>query len=221
MSCFPSEWQYTLYKFTTITQISRQLSGINILAFLASISFTAAQLRAGEKDGDQASIKQNLGLGIGFGAANAIFSAIAYFLIELLPEGLSLEDVNELDEAAANGNNKPDKPKTEAERKKETARRERQERLYKFRRLLYGRRRLLLQSLAGGTVMLFVLTFLLRLPPTNPHKLGAVTAFIFLFTLCYSPGAGAVPFLYSAEIWPNEGRGIFLLLRVSAQLIRR
>jgi len=203
-----------------ITKNFRQLSGINILAFLASIFFTAAQLRAGEKDGDQASIKQNLGLGIGFGAANAIFSAIAYFLIEPLPEGPSLEDVNQLDETLVEGNNKTSEP-TEAKRKKEKARRERQERLYKFRRLLYGRRRLLLQSLAGGTVMLFILTFLLRLPSTNPNKLGAVTAFIFLFTLCYSPGAGAVPFLYSAEIWPNEGRGMFLLLRVFAQLIRQ
>jgi hypothetical protein len=32
--------------------------------------------------------------------------------------------------------------------------------------------------------------------------------FIMLYTLFYSPGAGCVPFLYSSEVWPNEGRGM-------------
>jgi len=62
---------------------------------------------------------------------------------------------------------------------------------------------------------LFILTFLLKLPASNSHKLGAVTAFVFLFTLCYSPGAGAVPFLYSAEIWPNEGKEVGMSWAVS------
>jgi hypothetical protein len=115
---------------------------------------------------------------MGFGAANALFSAAAFKLVE-----------------------PPEADEKSDEKDKE-------ERLPKITELLYGRRRLLLASLAGGTVMLFILTFLLRLPVENPNKLGAVLAFVFLFTICYSPGAGAIPFVYSAEVWPNEGRGM-------------
>ena len=57
--------------------------------------------------------------------------------------------------------------------------------------------------------MLFILTFLLRLDASNDAKLPLVMVFIILWTFFYSPGAGAVPFLYSAEVWPNEGRGRF------------
>ena len=56
--------------------------------------------------------------------------------------------------------------------------------------------------------MLFTLTFLLKINESNPAKLPLVVIFIMLLTLCYSPGAGCVPFLYSAEVWPNEGRGM-------------
>jgi hypothetical protein len=71
-----------------------------------------------------------------------------------------------------------------------------------------GRRSLLLISLAGGAVMLLILALLLLLSADNSAKLPLVVIFIILFTFFYSPGAGAVPFLYSAEIWPNEGRGM-------------
>lgn len=71
-----------------------------------------------------------------------------------------------------------------------------------------GRRSLLLLSLAGGTVTLFILAFLLGLKSDNSAKLPLVMIFIVLFTFFYSPGAGAVPFVYSAEVWPNEGRGM-------------
>ena len=56
--------------------------------------------------------------------------------------------------------------------------------------------------------MLFVLTFLLNLDASNPAKLPVVVVFIILFTFFYSPGAGCVPFVYSAEVWPNDGRGM-------------
>lgn len=56
--------------------------------------------------------------------------------------------------------------------------------------------------------MLFILTFLLDLKEGNPAKLPVIVFFIIIFTLFYSPGAGCVPFLYSAEVWPNEGRGM-------------
>lgn len=39
-------------------------------------------------------------------------------------------------------------------------------------------------------------------------RLGLVALFIYLFDICYSPGAGPVPFTYSAEIWPITHRDI-------------
>jgi hypothetical protein len=127
-----------------------------------------------------------LGLTIGFGAANAVFSAIAYFLIE------PVEVEN------------PDHDSTPAVAEEESN--------FKLRawlqRRLQGRRSLLLLSLSSGAVMLFILTFLLDLKENNPAKLPIIVIFIMLFTLCYSPGAGCVPFVYSSEVWPNEGRGM-------------
>jgi hypothetical protein len=186
------------------------LTVASILAFLASVFFTAANLT--DSTGD--TVKQNLGLGVGFGAANAIFSTIAYWLIEPLPHDMGVEDADE-EIITPPSEDAPTKEARKVARKKEA----RQQRVKKLQELLYGRRRLLLQSLFSGTVMLFILTFLLRLPKENSAKLGAVTTFIFLFTLCYSPGAGAVPFLYSAEIWPNEGRGMLVLLCACAILM--
>ena len=39
-------------------------------------------------------------------------------------------------------------------------------------------------------------------------RLGLVALFIYLFDIFYSPGAGPVPFTYSAEIWPITHRDI-------------
>jgi Sugar (and other) transporter len=69
--------------------------------------------------------------------------------------------------------------------------------------------------------MLLILAILLHLNEYNPataHPL--VVIFILLFTLCYSPGAGCVPFIYSAEVWPNEGRGMSCLTLLSSPLFR-
>lgn len=193
------------------SSVSLILNYASILAFLASVFFTAADL---SDDAVVDPVKRNLGLAMGFGAANAIFSMIAYFLIEPLPPGLSMRDlpdgsIREVDDtisggAKSGGGNKKDEKRRERQM-------QRQEQLRKLQKLLYGRRRLLLQSLAGGTFTLLILACLLTLPSSNPSKLGAVTFIVFLFTLFYSPGAGAVPFLYSAEIWPNEARGKLLL----------
>jgi hypothetical protein len=160
----------------------------SILAFLASVFFSTADLGG---QGDAANTNDSLSLAIGFGAANAVFSCIAYFLIEPLEveDPMAYLDPTLAEEegggAAHTGRKKPKLPAW-----------------------LYGRRSLLLLSLSGGTVMLFIMTFLLDLNETNPAKLPFVVLFIMLFTLCYSPGAGCVPFLYSAEVWPNEGRGM-------------
>ena len=145
----------------------------SILAFLASVFFSTADLLGKNDTNSTANTNDSLGLAIGFGAANAVFSAIAYFLIE----PVEVED-----------------PVAEKESK--------------FKRRLQGRRSLLLLSLSSGAVMLFILTFLLDLKGNNPAKLPVIVTFIILFTLCYSPGAGCVPFVYSSEVWPNEGRGM-------------
>ena len=39
-------------------------------------------------------------------------------------------------------------------------------------------------------------------------RLGLVALFIYLFDIFYSPGAGPVPFTYSAEVWPITHRDI-------------
>ena len=62
-----------------IVMLSQQLSGINIIAFLATTFFTTAGLRPSSEA--QAQI-DSYKLAIGWGAANAIFSMWAYFLVE-------------------------------------------------------------------------------------------------------------------------------------------
>ena len=124
-------------------------------------------------------IDDSLILTIGFGAANAVFSGIAYFFIEPSEDDEDDEDKSTL-----------------------------WKRMLRPARRLRGRRSLLMISLGGGTAMLLVLTILLNLNESSPAKLPLVVIFIMLFTLFYSPGAGCVPFVYSAEVWPNDGRGM-------------
>jgi sugar transport protein len=146
----------------------------SILAFFATVFFS---LNTQDPSQDAiATVDKSLGPVIGFGAANAVFSTIAYFLIEPRRD----EDVGVAVQ--------PDDP-----RKKRLQ--------FSW---LFGRRSLLLLSLGGGTVMLFILTLLLN---RDSPSLPLVVIFIILFTLFYSPG-GCVPFVYSAEVWPNDCRGM-------------
>lgn len=69
-----------------------------------------------------------------------------------------------------------------------------------------GRRFLLLTSLGAGVITLALTSAMFHIPDGNPARLPMIILFIMIFTAFYSPGAGAIPFLYSAEIWPNEGR---------------
>lgn len=133
--------------------------------------------------------ENNFKLSIGFAAATVACSAIAYFLVEPLPIDTSLDDLINPIYGARKG-------KTQ------------QKKLRELQRLLRGRRRLLLISLASGTAMLGGLTGVLSLPDEHPHRAGAVAALVFFLAMCYSPGVGAVPFLYAAEVWPNEARDI-------------
>ncbi|KAF2002631.1 MFS general substrate transporter [Amniculicola lignicola CBS 123094] len=181
---------------TMVVMLSQQLSGINILGFVSSIFFSAAGLRKQPEPNDDAKNLANaydsLKFSIGFGVANAVFSAIAYFLIEPLEK--------ELPEMKNAPIHQP-KGRTVWKWKPSGGTRS-------CLKLFRGRRALLMTSLGGGALMLFILTFLLRLDPTNEAKLPLVMIFIILWNLFYSPGAGAVPFLYSAEVWPNEGREV-------------
>jgi Sugar (and other) transporter len=71
---------------------------------------------------------------------------------------------------------------------------------------LRGRRFLLLLSLSAGAVIL--LATALSFDIHNSHRAGTIIAFVYIFTIFYSPGAGCIPFLYSSEIWGNESRSV-------------
>ncbi|KAE9378467.1 MFS general substrate transporter [Stipitochalara longipes BDJ] len=189
-----------IYTLSTINHAccNRQLSGINILAFLASVFFSTADLS--KSASSNANTNNSLGFGIGFGAANAVFSALAYFLIEPLEVEdpfAALEEEEEEQDGGGGGGEEEREGAVRASRRK-----------FKLPAKLHGRRALLLLSLSSGAVVLFIITFLLDMKDTNSAKLPLVCLFIILFTLCYSPGAGCVPFVYSSEVWPNEGREI-------------
>ena len=75
--------------------------------------------------------------------------------------------------------------------------------IHRFR----GRRFLLLTSLLAGTFLLILTGAMFLLPIENAARTPMIVFFIMLFTANYSPGAGCIPFLYTSEIFPNEGRG--------------
>ncbi|KAF2792803.1 MFS general substrate transporter [Melanomma pulvis-pyrius CBS 109.77] len=205
---------------TLIVMMSQQLSGINIFAFLGTNFYSAMNLDldklhvGGEcremienglsVEGDCKNEKlkfdnfrteNNLKLSLGFATATLVCSAIAYFLVEPLPVDSSLEDLSAVN---------PGANATFGTKK----RKHQQRKMLELQRLLRGRRRLLLISMASGTAMLGGLAGLSTLSSDSPHKAPAVAAFVFFLAMCYSPGVGAVPFLYSAEVWPNEARDV-------------
>ena len=69
-----------------------------------------------------------------------------------------------------------------------------------------GRRFLLLTSLFLCMVFLFITALCFQISVDSPARLPAISCFILAFTFSYSIGAGAIPWLYCAEIFPNEGR---------------
>jgi hypothetical protein len=46
------------------------------------------------------------------------------------------------------------------------------------------------------------------IPGNGSSRLGAIALFIYLFDAFYSPGAGPVPFTYSAEVFPLSHREV-------------
>ena len=247
-----------------IVMLSQQLSGINIIALLATTFFSTGALRKSSPIGAQ---NDSYKLAIGFGAANTIFSTIAYFLVEnkeeqVTPTEFSTnfgDERSEVDNMSSrslpifegsqdhlpNDNEKlpssgiaaPKRLSVRFEQDKispEDADSQRgqatsqdlefgdtasetgseaiipdsqseNETLYDYdykssSTQLRGRRFLLLVSLAGGMVTLLITSLCFNIHESSPARLPVIAFFIYVFTLFYSIGAGAIPFLYCAEV---------------------
>ncbi|KAL9595177.1 MAG: hypothetical protein Q9219_006600 [cf. Caloplaca sp. 3 TL-2023] len=211
-----------------VVMIAQQLSGINIYAFMATQFYTTyGPLERGGGEVD------SLRFGIGFGLANMIFSSVAYFLVEnkdLIPE--CHPTLNEQDARNRRGPNNVREPSSmdispreagpipsnQTHRhstasssvssfKSEDYHHKEENRCSDDKRKTFrGRRFLLLTSLAAGVITLLLTATMLGLPTDNKAREPMIIIFTLLFTAFYSPGAGAIPFLYCAEIFPNEGR---------------
>ncbi|KAL8950681.1 MAG: hypothetical protein Q9222_003291 [Ikaeria aurantiellina] len=72
-----------------------------------------------------------------------------------------------------------------------------------------GRRWLLMVSLAAMFPLLIATAF--SFIANGKLQKGLVATFLLLFTFAYSPGAGAVPFIYSSEVFPQILRGLDVL----------
>ena len=247
-----------------VVMLSQQLSGINIIALLATTFFSTGDLRVSSPIQAQ---NDSYKLAIGFGAANFLFSTIAYFLVENKEEEpavtdisadrgdnlsqVSLPEIHGSQEYLPNANEKTPPPDTvTSERLSATEAHARFEQdhissedadtksvqatsqhlefpkapsetasiasipdnndsqsendtLYEFdtsSTQLRGRRFLLLVSLAGGMVTLLITSLCFNIHRSSTARLPLIAFFIYLFTLFYSVGAGAIPFLYCAEV---------------------
>lgn len=69
-----------------------------------------------------------------------------------------------------------------------------------------GRRFLLLLSLFSMIWALIATGFSFRIPEHSSARIPVITLFMIIYTLCYSPGAGVVPFTYSSEVFPLVNR---------------
>ena len=177
-----------------VVMLAQQMSGINIYAFMSTQFYDIAGLgQHPDKDKppppDQ--IANSFLFTIGFGVANMVFSAVAFFLVENKDSTFDPGPETRTDRSSnaststislVNPNDLPQRIQ------------------------LRGRRFLLLTSLAAGVITLLLTATMFRLPPENEARKPMIIIFIMLFTAFYSPGAGAIPFLYCAEIFPNEGR---------------
>ena len=252
-----------------VVMLSQQLSGINIIALLATTFFSTGDLRTSSLTEAQ---NDSYKIAIGFGAANFLFSTIAYFLVENKEDQIAVTDVStdrgddssEVDnlsqvslseihgsqEDIPNGNEKaPLSDAVTSERLLATEAHARFEQDHIFKDtdtkpvqtnsprlecpndpsesasiasipddngsqsendMLYeldtsstqlrGRRFLLLVSLAGGMVTLLITSLCFNIHQSSAARMPLIAFFIYLFTLFYSVGAGAIPFLYCAEV---------------------
>ena len=254
-----------------VVMLSQQLSGINIIALLATTFFSTGALR---KSSPTEARNESYKLAVGFGAANTVFSMIAYFFVENkeeqstvteistdpgddrseadnpsqeslpriygshlhLPNGnekippfgtatpkrlsaidarvrfqndqtISSENVDTKSVQAASKHlehsNAPSETCSIAAVSDNNYSQSENDTLYDFKSSstqMRGRRFLLLLSLAGGMVTLLITSLCFNIHESSPARLPLIALFTYVFTLFYSPGAGAIPFLYCAEV---------------------
>lgn len=73
----------------------------------------------------------------------------------------------------------------------------------------FGRRSLLLSTFPLMMLMLIGTSLCIHFIPTDSSAhLGVLALFVYLFAVVYSPGAGPVPFTYSAEVFPLSHREV-------------
>ena len=196
----------------TIVMASQPLSGINILAFLGAQFYTAFgpvhPVNLNDPNVREAAEASSSRFAIGFGLANMIFSIVAYFLVENSDPSKDQDFPTPNDESATSAQRDIDESTTPSNRQQsanmslhssfdlET---------YNSKQRFRGRRFLLLTSLAAGVITLLLTSTMFNLEQ-DIKRTRLIVFFTIVFTAFYSPGAGAIPFLYCAEIFPNEGR---------------
>lgn len=72
----------------------------------------------------------------------------------------------------------------------------------------FGRRNLLLSTFPLMAVTLLAAGMCFFIPVASTAHLGLIAFFVFMFAIAYSPGAGPVPFTYSAEVFPLSHREV-------------
>lgn len=72
----------------------------------------------------------------------------------------------------------------------------------------FGRRALLIFTFPQMFWTLLAAGMCFFIPGEGGNRLGAIALFIYLFDAFYSPGAGPIPFTYSAEVFPLSHREV-------------
>ena len=175
-----------------VVMLAQQMSGINIYAFMSTQFYTTfgpgEDPRNRDKEPSADEIANSLKFAVGFGLANMVFSIVAFFLVENKESTFDPSSDDRTDQSST--------ASISTIRNKDLHQR------IQFR----GRRFLLLTSLAAGVITLLLTATMFKLSRENNARQPMIIIFTMIFTAFYSPGAGAIPFLYCAEIFPNEGR---------------
>ena len=72
----------------------------------------------------------------------------------------------------------------------------------------FGRRGLVIFTFPNMFWTLLAAGMSFYIPATSNARIGAIALFIYLFDAFYSPGAGPIPFTYSAEVFPLSHREV-------------
>ncbi|KAL8772478.1 MAG: hypothetical protein Q9209_002430 [Squamulea sp. 1 TL-2023] len=189
-----------------------------------------------DKEPSEDQIAKSFTFAIVFGLANMIFSIVAFFLVENkgsgsdAPERQADHNTSDLNDSTRRRQQDTPDPSTPDRISSSsgpspcnrTSRHSRSSSVSTFNSADYGhqdryrldtriqfrgRRFLLLTSLAAGVVTLLLTATMFSISEEhNNAREPMIILFTIVFAAFYSPGAGAIPFLYCAEIFPNEGR---------------